>query len=968
MACSVSFRLINDSGVLRVRRIAILVKILPDERRATSRCQEAAFSTANGRRRLNFLMQLPQSVLAILERGGQVVTANSRAARDLRRLYGEHRSLSTGQLAWASPAIFDLQAWLATQWQQLLLTGAESRLLLTTLQEESVWSGIVRPAMESRSLVSPNDVARLAQSAYATLAAYRGTAKLRQGEWDVRPHDDTSPVSELRESELFRRWALEFERECGRRTWLSAAMLPGVLADAYANQRIASPDGIVWSGFDRVTPAEAALRKSLPNSGCTQHQFAWALQSQPRRIAAQTIDQEMEACATWVGAYLQQHSEARVGVLVQNVTSIRAQMDRVFRRVLMPESAGLRQIAQRPVYEFTLGLPLGDVPMVRAALLLLRWLDKPLEQEQISWLLTTGFFGNSDDVGPLAAVDARLRQEDLLPPEEGLDALLSRLERVSTNMATTRWTGRMRQANASMGPLLNRERRCRQWLASIDEALAIAGWPGTRADDSVNYQVRERWERVMQELASLDFNDGRLTYKHFLEHLDGHARASIFSAESEDAPVSISGVLESAGRAFDAVWMLQTTDEAWPAKSPADPLLPGWLQRELGIPRGDATEDKSFSAVVTNRLQASSVELIFSYAREGPTGAQRASALIADLPEASVAASTTAGSPLLVELFEDDLAIPWPGGEHIAGGQSVLKKQAACPFQAFADRRLGGRETRSSEHGLDPLQRGKLVHTVLETLWMDARMRGSAGLKATISRGELDGCIAEHVQRGLTKYRPHAGSWESAYLALEEQRLCQLVQAWLLYEVRRADFVVEHVEAKQTIEIEGLRLDVRMDRIDRVENGRVLIDYKTGNVNAKQWTGDRPDEPQLPLYAVAGNVGELRDVYFAQLRQGKDRPDRKGTDQPRFVGALTGDSSPLLPGKQPENAADAFEAMRLEWRQTLGALSHEFQSGAASVDPKDYPTTCKFCAFSGLCRVKEARTTATGDEDEVEDE
>jgi RecB family exonuclease len=243
-------------------------------------------------------------------------------------------------------------------------------------------------------------------------------------------------------------------------------------------------------------------------------------------------------------------------------------------------------------------------------------------------------------------------------------------------------------------------------------------------------------------------------------------------------------------------------------------------------------------------------------------------------------------------------------------------------------------------------------------------MGGSAGLRATIVRGELETCIAEHVQRALAKYRAQAGSWESEYLALEEQRLCQLVQGWLQYESDRKYFEVKEVEAKQEIEIEGLGLNVRMDRIDRVGDGRVLIDYKTSQVKASQWFGDRPDEPQLPLYAIAGNVEELRDIYFAQLRQDKDRSNQKGPDGPRFVGALTGDSSRLIPGKERNDVAEGFEAMRQEWRETLGALSRDFQSGVATVDPKNYPVTCKFCAFSGLCRVQEVMLPATQEDEE----
>ena len=43
---------------------------------------------------------------------------------------------------------------------------------------------------------------------------------------------------------------------------------------------------------------------------------------------------------------------------------------------------------------------------------------------------------------------------------------------------------------------------------------------------------------------------------------------------------------------------------------------------------------------------------------------------------------------------------------------------------------------------------------------------------------------------------------------------------------------------------------VRIDRVDRLEDGRAcLIDYKSGAADV-DWRGDRPDNPQLPIYAL----------------------------------------------------------------------------------------------------------------------
>ncbi len=88
------------------------------------------------------------------------------------------------------------------------------------------------------------------------------------------------------------------------------------------------------------------------------------------------------------------------------------------------------------------------------------------------------------------------------------------------------------------------------------------------------------------------------------------------------------------------------------------------------------------------------------------------------------------------------------------------------------------------------------------------------------------------------------------YLELEEQRLTRLVTEWLDYEATRIDFEVTDTEVESTVQIAGLTFDLRLDRIDRLNDDSLLvIDYKSGDVSPKSWDLPRPDDVQLPLYA-----------------------------------------------------------------------------------------------------------------------
>jgi RecB family exonuclease len=199
------------------------------------------------------------------------------------------------------------------------------------------------------------------------------------------------------------------------------------------------------------------------------------------------------------------------------------------------------------------------------------------------------------------------------------------------------------------------------------------------------------------------------------------------------------------------------------------------------------------------------------------------------------------------------------------------------------------------------------------------------------------------------------------YLELEGQRLTRLVTEWLEYESTRIAFEVLETEAARTETIAGLTLKLRLDRIDRLNDGTLLVvDYKTGLVSPKSWELPRPDDVQLPLYAGFALNREkelLGGLVFAKIRPG---------DQ-SFAGRVFDPASTLFSGlkstsalaKNPLTAEDL-----MDWRAAIELLAEDFLAGHAEVDPRDYPKTCERCGLQSLCRIQEHQLAV---EDESED-
>ena len=901
---------------------------------------------------------LPSDIAGLLDRGGIVVTGNQRSARTLRLAF-DRQCRANGLSTWQPPAIFSWDAWTTNFYRQLLLDGHTTRVLLNRTQELQVWRSIIGSDSQWTSLETIDSLAALAADAWQLLCAYRGQQRLK----NLGVSGDTHN---------FQRWAQAFVRRCKSDEYLSAAETEETLVAS--SHLLTAPPELILVGFDILTPAQAAVIDALRANGVAvvDHPLPSAA-AELRLVTPESPDDELSQAALWIRAFLIANPETKVAVIVPGLAAERREIERVFRHILAPELEDITANTASP-YEFSLGESLASIPLVALALEILRFSTAALPIASVSRLLLSPYFatGRQESSNPTeffarAEFDAfELRKTKFLRPEITLARLISLT-------ATSKLAGNLEDLLSQLRSLYRttqklladpapKQRLCSDWADIVREILHSSGWPGAKALESVEFQSQQKFDSALDELATLDFEGIRVTFAKALAHLQAILERTLFAPESRDAPIQIMAPLEAAGSRFDAICFLRANDLDWPVRPTINPLL-GWrLQNEFGMPGSDAALDFAYARRVTSRIASSAGTVLFSYARQTSEGHQRPSPMLAGLPLEPLAALNIppASLPVELEVIGDGTLIPLTNFT-VRGGAKILQLQAACGFRAFAEQRLWSTMIESPEPGMDALEGGSIVHSVLQNLWDEVKTQ--AALRA-LTPEQRAAQLSRSVEYSLSRAAeaiaadPAPSPWDTAYLDIQRQRLRRLLAPWLEIELNRAPFEVIQREQRETFTFGPLTMDLRIDRVDRLldeKGGNILIDYKTGAAKPSDWAGERPDEPQLPLYAVLSEPESLAAVAFANIRAGKDMK-------------LNGHAAreDVLP-KLSRGAFDSLQDQLDDWHRLLTVIAEDYAAGDASVRPKAYPVTCKHCGQRLLCRLDPASLANDGTDDEEAD-
>jgi len=897
------------------------------------------------------------NILHQLEAGLLLITASNRQADFLKQQYRYFQQSKLQQSenrlkdVWYKPAIVTERQWISSLFQHLMFHQHESHsplVLLSELQTGLLWEKAVET--EGDFLLDKRKTADRACQAASSLHQWQLSDAIEQ---DERFHW-------RKETLRFKVWHQLVEKQCRENHWLTPYELPTYLAEYlplcdFFTQWELLPDKIGLLGFQQITPAKQHLFDTLKLSGINFVELSPESEENhlSRKECANSSEEILDA-AIWAKQQWSEDPEQRIAVVIPNLNEKRHQVQHTFDQVFCPERLLSNSDNNERPFDLSLGQSLHSYPLIDNGLTLLSLTTHTLSQNEVVQLMQSPFLFTDDQREIINVVIAHIRKS------RQANFKLQELKQFSSKYLAEDEANELSESFTTLEKFSTSGRSTpAQWAEKCTDLLNNLSWTKKRPLTSSEYQTREAWHKKLEQMALFDQLLGAISWSDFRKLFRRMIGETLFQPKTGDLSVQVMGILESVSLTFDKIRICGIDNRLWPAKANPNPFLPYDLQKQYQMPNATAERELEVSQQLLATLQTSAKQVIFSHCKMDGEQNLSVSPLVEEF-ELLVSNNTQGYSPpaaqinqseKLIEALEDDTAPKVKQGQ-IRGGSKLLQDIASCQFKAFAHHRLYARAADDAREGIDPLDRGNLVHQIMERCWRDLFDNQQQRLQELTDNRQLSEVIQPIIKHALNKLQEQRSTpLSAATVALENTRLNKLILEWLGIEYRREAFTVIANEKSIDTPLARHIIRLQIDRIDKLADGSLaIIDYKTGKVDRKNWFGSRPEEPQLPLYAtvLTDEKTTIGALLYAQIK----------TAECQFAGVVENREqvsqikNNFNEEKFLDTEATSLEEQIVVWRNDLTHLLEEYISGQSAVSPKD-DKVCRYCDLHGLCRISE---------------
>lgn len=800
-----------------------------------------------------------------------VITPNRRQSAFLHHEFGKF----IAKPCWETPKIVPLGVWLEELFELVyLFNNIDKPRVLSSIEQQLIIEKVINASEETSAFLRVSATAAKIATVIDDIA-----------NWELELDELYNAPDFGVDAEIFCKWLSSYQDEIQSCNYITKADIPKIIINNIASvvQNI-NLKTVYFVGFDDFSPVIKKLIDELRNSNLSIVIDKINTYS-PSRYKAEfnSLNDELAYIAMWAKKSTENFPDKNIGIVIPGLQELRDKVFNIFTKYLPAKNINM-----------SAPKPMADYMVFKVAFILMKLNLYENEFSDISILLRSRYLNSIEDLKEAAKNETQIRDQ---------------LIRYNTDKVKSKHIDNF---DAVFAIKKNLPKKSWNWLPTINSILQAAGWPGAITNE-IDEELLVCWNLLTEEYVKVTGILGQHSYMEAVNVLNRLAIATPFLPETKSAKIHVLGLLEGTGLVFDELWVQGLTSDVWPQPAKPNPFIPLSVQRKYNMPHCSQERELEIARSLTNTLYHSAkAKLYFSYAKFNEEKEFNLSHLLKDLDTYQITAQNSESVIGSIEYFEDNFELRV--NSNISGGSNIIKNQAECPFKGFAKTHMNSNALKNPDSLINRLSQGNLVHNILAKFWNKYK-----------THNNLIAMAEEDLEQNLSQIIDSEIKVDYGLYKIEKYRLKFLLINWLSFEKTREEFSVVGVEKKQELILNKVKLNLRIDRIDKTKNNEyVIIDYKTGNVDLNDCFRDRIQDVQLPLYSIVFDHAPSDVVY----------------------GVIKADKIEFKSVAKKVNLQEQI----INWNKQLNMFAGEIISGRADIMP--YSTaTCTYCDLKSLCRI-----------------
>ncbi|MEY5020726.1 MAG: hypothetical protein RJA91_261 [Pseudomonadota bacterium] len=783
--------------------------------------------------------------------------------------------------------------------------------VLNGIEEKLLWESSIK--QYKKSFFDLSNIENLSETA---MQANRLIDQFNIGENTLKSEERSE------EHAFFNAWRLLFKKHCNDKNVITFNNLLKISEEHIRNGDISIEHPICFVNFELTTPIEDSFIEACKTQ--VDIELFKASQIEPYIESRVFLNEEHESMQIVEWCKTQIENNKKILIVTPQLDQIIDRLTSMLDKTFHPETFTPSLSQEKRIYQFSLNTPLFHLSMVYLNLKLIELAARGTSKiNELKNILSHSGWSDGKELCQRYKLINQLERKrrgnlsvkDLIEMSELIEDLNNEIPFLKIHLNHIHTSHHEWRTKRSPS----------EWIKTFEEYLKNIKSSLLAPKDSFEESIYETWNKTIETISSLDNLMGEVSIQEMLDIFQYYLKKTTHQHKHQgNFKIDILGFHETTYENYDATWIMNLNEHHWPSPHQYNPFIPIKIQHDRHI---NTHEKRHLNASkILDKFTHTSPFVTLSYAKKmgeeeifpSPTLHDFVSSKL--LEDINFKFKKNEFNHEFIEYIEDSTSSHIEVQQTVKSGIKLLEAQSICPAWAFYEFRLGARKIEEEdEENLTTRLRGNLFHKTLEQFWTE---NNSASLVSALNEKELSKKIQSIAHKNISIEKKKYPRILPEFFNIEEMRLISYLEKWIQHELKRGDFEVKETEKNIPIHLGCLNFNIKIDRIDEVNQKNIVIDYKSGATKTlNEWFLNAYGELQMPFYALFASNKPIDAIAIGIINSPK----------PQWIGI--GRDRGLLQGIKDAAAIDyqSWDDLIGFWKYRIDEAVTSYESGNAAI-------------------------------------